>query len=124
MRAAGRAGPGRAAPWPWARRLTAVGCVPRRCRVQQWDSEEPVPRAQLLAGVSGKQGLLCLLSDRIDREVLDAAGGCGDGGQRGATRGNEGGGRGAALTLVSRRAQPESHQHHVRGLRPPGLGRD
>ncbi|XP_032062611.1 glyoxylate reductase/hydroxypyruvate reductase [Aythya fuligula] len=44
------------------------------CRVQQWDSEEPVPRAQLLAGVSGKQGLLCLLSDRIDREVLDAAG--------------------------------------------------
>ncbi|XP_040397354.1 glyoxylate reductase/hydroxypyruvate reductase isoform X2 [Cygnus olor] len=44
------------------------------CRVQQWDSEEPVPRPQLLAGVAGKQGLLCLLSDRIDREVLDAAG--------------------------------------------------
>ncbi|NXW22721.1 GRHPR reductase, partial [Circaetus pectoralis] len=45
------------------------------CRVQQWDSEEPVPRAELLAGVAGKRGLLCLLSDRIDREVLDAAGG-------------------------------------------------
>ncbi|XP_077027845.1 glyoxylate reductase/hydroxypyruvate reductase isoform X1 [Agelaius phoeniceus] len=44
------------------------------CRVQQWDSEEPVPRAELLAGVAGAQGLLCLLSDRIDREVLDAAG--------------------------------------------------
>ncbi|KAM4752273.1 glyoxylate reductase/hydroxypyruvate reductase isoform 2-T2 [Cyanocitta cristata] len=44
------------------------------CRVQQWDSEEPVPRAELLAGVAGTRGLLCLLSDRIDREVLDAAG--------------------------------------------------
>ncbi|XP_041319273.1 glyoxylate reductase/hydroxypyruvate reductase [Pyrgilauda ruficollis] len=44
------------------------------CRVQQWDSEEPVPRAELLAGVAGTSGLLCLLSDRIDREVLDAAG--------------------------------------------------
>uniref|UniRef100_A0A8C3Q737 D-isomer specific 2-hydroxyacid dehydrogenase catalytic domain-containing protein n=1 Tax=Geospiza parvula TaxID=87175 RepID=A0A8C3Q737_GEOPR len=44
------------------------------CRVQQWDSEEPVPRAELLAGVAGAHGLLCLLSDRIDREVLDAAG--------------------------------------------------
>ncbi|KAM6991271.1 glyoxylate reductase/hydroxypyruvate reductase isoform 2-T2 [Passerculus sandwichensis] len=44
------------------------------CRVQQWDSDEPVPRAELLAGVAGAHGLLCLLSDRIDREVLDAAG--------------------------------------------------
>ncbi|NXQ61271.1 GRHPR reductase, partial [Anthoscopus minutus] len=44
------------------------------CRVQQWDSEEPVPRAELLAGVAGAHGPLCLLSDRIDREVLDAAG--------------------------------------------------
>ncbi|XP_062456148.1 glyoxylate reductase/hydroxypyruvate reductase isoform X2 [Rhea pennata] len=44
------------------------------CAVQQWDSDEPIPRAELLARVAGKQGLLCLLSDRIDREVLDAAG--------------------------------------------------
>ncbi|XP_062484201.1 glyoxylate reductase/hydroxypyruvate reductase-like, partial [Pezoporus occidentalis] len=44
------------------------------CRVQQWDSEEPVPRTELLAGVAGKHGVLCLLSDRIDREVLEAAG--------------------------------------------------
>ncbi|KAM6363812.1 glyoxylate reductase/hydroxypyruvate reductase isoform 1-T1 [Pluvialis apricaria] len=44
------------------------------CRVHQWDSEEPVPRAELLSGVAGKRGLLCLLSDRIDREVLEAAG--------------------------------------------------
>ncbi|KAL7988556.1 hypothetical protein Chor_007475 [Crotalus horridus] len=44
------------------------------CSIQQWDSEEPIPQAELLAGVAGKDGLLCLLSDRIDKEVLDAAG--------------------------------------------------
>ncbi|KAJ7403843.1 Glyoxylate reductase/hydroxypyruvate reductase [Willisornis vidua] len=50
------------------------GGTVRRCRVLQWDSEEPVPRAELLSRVAGVRGLLCLLSDRIDREVLDAAG--------------------------------------------------
>ncbi|XP_073405766.1 glyoxylate reductase/hydroxypyruvate reductase-like [Dendrobates tinctorius] len=44
------------------------------CTIQQWDSDDPVPRAELLKGVSGAQGLLCLLSDKIDKEVLDAAG--------------------------------------------------
>ncbi|XP_013907056.1 PREDICTED: glyoxylate reductase/hydroxypyruvate reductase [Thamnophis sirtalis] len=44
------------------------------CSIQQWDSEEPIPQAELLAGVAGKDGLLCLLSDRIDKKVLDAAG--------------------------------------------------
>ncbi|XP_053144827.1 glyoxylate reductase/hydroxypyruvate reductase isoform X2 [Hemicordylus capensis] len=42
--------------------------------VQQWDSDEPIPQSELLAGVAGKDGVLCLLSDRIDKEVLDAAG--------------------------------------------------
>lgn len=31
-----------------------------------------IPRADLLARVRGKQGLICVLSDRIDDEVLDA----------------------------------------------------
>ncbi|XP_077201670.1 glyoxylate reductase/hydroxypyruvate reductase [Paroedura picta] len=44
------------------------------CRIQQWDSDEPIPHSELLAGVAGKDGLLCLLSDRIDKEVLDVAG--------------------------------------------------
>ncbi|XP_030421981.1 glyoxylate reductase/hydroxypyruvate reductase-like isoform X2 [Gopherus evgoodei] len=44
------------------------------CSIQQWESDEPIPRSELLAGVAGKHGLLCLLSDRIDKEVLDAAG--------------------------------------------------
>lgn len=47
---------------------------PNRCEVSLWDSDEPVPRTELLKGVQGAHGLLCLLSDRIDAEVLDAAG--------------------------------------------------
>uniref|UniRef100_A0A674BVG0 Glyoxylate reductase/hydroxypyruvate reductase n=1 Tax=Salmo trutta TaxID=8032 RepID=A0A674BVG0_SALTR len=43
------------------------------CKVSLWDSDEPVPRAELLKGVAGAHGLLCLLSDKIDTEVLDAA---------------------------------------------------
>lgn len=39
-----------------------------------WDSDEPLSRAELLKGVQGIDGLLCLLSDKIDAEVLDAAG--------------------------------------------------
>ncbi|KAG7230285.1 hypothetical protein INR49_024389, partial [Caranx melampygus] len=44
------------------------------CEVSLWDSDEPVPKAELLKGVQGAHGLLCLLSDKIDAEVLDAAG--------------------------------------------------
>ncbi len=45
-----------------------------RFNLSVWDSDEPVPRAELLKGVAGAHGLLCLLSDKIDAEVLDAAG--------------------------------------------------
>uniref|UniRef100_A0A6Q2Z8J1 Glyoxylate reductase/hydroxypyruvate reductase n=1 Tax=Esox lucius TaxID=8010 RepID=A0A6Q2Z8J1_ESOLU len=44
------------------------------CKVSLWDSDEPVPREELLKGVAGAHGLLCLLSDKIDTEVLHAAG--------------------------------------------------
>lgn len=39
-----------------------------------WDSDEPLPREELLKRIQGVHGLLCLLSDKIDAEVLDAAG--------------------------------------------------
>lgn len=42
--------------------------------LELWDSDEPVPRAELLKGISGAHGLVCLLSDKIDAEVLDVAG--------------------------------------------------
>ncbi|XP_063311397.1 glyoxylate reductase/hydroxypyruvate reductase [Pelobates fuscus] len=44
------------------------------CSVQQWDSDEPIPRDELIKGVVGAHGILCVLSDKIDREVLDTAG--------------------------------------------------
>ncbi|KAM8961437.1 glyoxylate reductase/hydroxypyruvate reductase-like [Pelodytes ibericus] len=44
------------------------------CNVQQWESDEPIPRAELLKGVAGAHGVLCLLSDKIDGELMEAAG--------------------------------------------------
>lgn len=51
--------------------LSAASSV---CEVCQWDSDEPVPRAELLKGVQGAHGLMCMLSEKIDAELLDAAG--------------------------------------------------
>ncbi|MGQ9489945.1 MAG: 2-hydroxyacid dehydrogenase [Anaerolineae bacterium] len=44
------------------------------CDVDLWTDELPPPREALLTHVRGAQGLLCLLTDRIDGEVMDAAG--------------------------------------------------
>ncbi|MBM4422894.1 MAG: hypothetical protein FJ030_05810 [Chloroflexi bacterium] len=40
-----------------------------------WLEDRPMPREILLQKVSGLDGLLCLLTDRIDGELMDAAGG-------------------------------------------------
>lgn len=45
-----------------------------KCDIEVYDEEKPIPREALLKGVAGKDGLLCLLTDPIDKEVLDAAG--------------------------------------------------
>ncbi|XP_072452879.1 glyoxylate reductase/hydroxypyruvate reductase isoform X1 [Notamacropus eugenii] len=42
--------------------------------VEQWEADEPISREDLLKGVAGAQGILCLLSDKIDKKILDAAG--------------------------------------------------
>ncbi|XP_045418431.1 glyoxylate reductase/hydroxypyruvate reductase isoform X3 [Lemur catta] len=44
------------------------------CEVEQWDSDEPIPDKELERGLAGAHGLLCLLSDRVDKRLLDAAG--------------------------------------------------
>ncbi|KAG6928907.1 glyoxylate and hydroxypyruvate reductase, partial [Chelydra serpentina] len=44
------------------------------CNIEQWDSDEPVPRSELLEKVAGIRGLYCLLTEKIDAKVLDAAG--------------------------------------------------
>ncbi len=44
------------------------------CDVDLWEEELPPPRDELLRRVAGKEGLLTLLTDRVDDELLDAAG--------------------------------------------------
>lgn len=44
------------------------------CTVTQWDSDEPISREELLSKVQGVDGLFCLLTEKIDAELLDAAG--------------------------------------------------
>ena len=44
------------------------------CDVDLWEDELPPPRDELLKRVAGTDGLLSLLTDRVDDELLDAAG--------------------------------------------------
>jgi len=54
-----------------AEKLAQVSQV---CQVDLWDEELPPPRQALLEHVRGVEAILCLLTDRIDAEVMDAAG--------------------------------------------------
>lgn len=44
------------------------------CDAEVWEEELPPPKAVILEKVRGLDGLLCLLTDPIDAEVMDAAG--------------------------------------------------
>ena len=57
------------------RRVPEEGLQPLRaaCEVRVWDSDDPVPRDSLLRDVAGADGLYCLLTERVDAEVLNAA---------------------------------------------------
>jgi glyoxylate reductase len=58
------------------RPLPAPGCdllVDLGYEVRANDEDRPLERAELIAGIEGADALLCMLSDRIDVEVLDAA---------------------------------------------------
>jgi glyoxylate reductase len=55
-------------PAPGAAALVAAGL-----EVEQQPFDRPPTREELLTGVRGKQALLCLLTERIDGELLDAA---------------------------------------------------
>ena len=39
-----------------------------------WDTEDPIPREELLKRVAGIDGLYCLLTEKIDSQLLDTAG--------------------------------------------------
>lgn len=50
----------------------------QRCKalfdVEQWEDDWNIPRDELLARVAGKDGLMTLLTEKVDGELLDAAG--------------------------------------------------
>ena len=48
--------------------------VKEACQTDIWPEELPPSREMLLERVQGVDGLLCLLTDRIDAETMDAAG--------------------------------------------------
>lgn len=52
----------------------AVERLQEACDLQHWASDEPIPRETLLEWAAGVDGIYCLLTDRIDAELLDAAG--------------------------------------------------
>jgi glyoxylate reductase len=52
----------------------ALRIVAAACELDLWDSaEQPLPRDELLRRVVGADGLVCLLTDRVDAELLAAA---------------------------------------------------
>jgi glyoxylate reductase len=51
-----------------------MGAVAERCEVDLWDGEGAMPREELLRRIAGKRGAITLLTDRVDAELLDAAG--------------------------------------------------
>ena len=59
-----------------ARVLPDEGLDPIReaCEMDLWTDELPPPRDELLRRVAGKDGILTLLTDRVDAQLLDAAG--------------------------------------------------
>jgi glyoxylate reductase len=49
--------------------------IQRACKVDLWPDKIPPARSDLLKHIRSVDGLLCLLTDPIDGEVMDAAGG-------------------------------------------------
>ncbi|EFN82319.1 Glyoxylate reductase/hydroxypyruvate reductase [Harpegnathos saltator] len=45
-----------------------------RCQITLWEKAEPIPRLELLSKIHGVNGVYCVLTDKIDDEVLEAAG--------------------------------------------------
>ncbi len=51
-----------------------LNSIRQACQVDLWPEKLPPARADLLGHIRGVDGLLCLLTDTIDNEVMEAAG--------------------------------------------------
>jgi glyoxylate reductase len=52
----------------------AVSMLSRECQITLNKKQKPLSRAELARKVAGKDGILCMLTDRIDSHIMDAAG--------------------------------------------------
>ncbi|HKJ26792.1 MAG TPA: D-glycerate dehydrogenase [Anaerolineales bacterium] len=52
----------------------ALSTLQEHCQAEVWPHDLPPEREEILDKVRGKDGLLCLLTDPIDGEVMDSAG--------------------------------------------------
>jgi len=52
----------------------ALEALAEKCKVTLHNKPAPPSKSELLKNAAGKDAILCMLSDRIDREVIDAAG--------------------------------------------------
>jgi glyoxylate reductase len=50
-----------------------LNLLKEHCQIDVWPDELPTPRPELLARVKDARGIVSLLTDRIDAEVMDAA---------------------------------------------------
>ena len=51
----------------------AVKLVPRDFKVEVYKGTDPLPKAELIKRLVGRDGLVCQITDAIDDEVLSAA---------------------------------------------------
>lgn len=54
--------------------IEGINMLKEKCDVEIYDQPKPIPRDALLNLIKGKDALLCLLTDPIDKEIIEAAG--------------------------------------------------
>ena len=50
-----------------------MSILERSCQVSYWKDDSVIPKEELIKSLQDKDGLFCLLTDKIDSEGLDAA---------------------------------------------------
>jgi len=50
----------------------ALARVSEYCELDAWEHTRPMPRPEMVERLQGCEGLICLLTNRVDRELLDA----------------------------------------------------
>lgn len=53
---------------------SALSILEEKCELEVMPNKSPISRTDLLNKISGKHGIFCFLTDKIDKEVLDQAG--------------------------------------------------